>query len=395
MNDFTFQNTTKVLFGRHQLDAFVAEVAAAGERALLVYGGGSVKRTGVYDQVAGALHAAGVQTFDLAGVEPNPRHTTVNRGAAIVRENGIDSVLAIGGGSAIDCAKGVSALVPAATDDVWDIVEKRVEVGDTLPVFAVVTIAATGSEMDASAVISNMDKNVKSGFYSRGVRPRAALENPEYTFTVPRYQTACGSVDIMSHVMDVSYFSAEDRMDMLRRVQEDVMATVYKYAPVAFEEPENYEARANLMWAASWALNSFTTCGIRQHTVAHAMEHELSAHYDITHGHGLAILIPHWMEHMLAQDEAVVAPVFARFGERVLGLAPSGDASADARAAIAALREFFFTTLGLASRLSELGIDDEKFALMAAAACDAKGGRLHGLTDLTAADVEAIYRAAL
>ena len=125
------------------------------------------------------------------------------------------------------------------------------------------------------------------------------------------------------------------------------------------------------------------------------MEHELSAHYDITHGHGLAILIPHWMEHMLAQDEAVVAPVFARFGERVLGLAPSGDAAADARAAIAALREFFFTTLGLASRLSELGIDDEKFALMAAAACDAKGGRLHGLTDLTAADVEAIYRAAL
>lgn len=395
MNDFTFQNTTKVLFGRHQLQAFAAEVASAGPRTLLVYGGGSVKRTGVYDQVSKALHDAGVETFDLGGVEPNPRHTTVNRGAAIVRENAIHSVLAIGGGSAIDCAKGVSALVPAPTDDIWDIVEKRTQIGDTLPVFAVVTIAATGSEMDASAVISNMDKKVKSGFYSRGVRPRAALENPEYTFTVPRYQTACGSIDIMSHVLDVSYFSAEDRMDMLRRVQEELMSTVYKFAPIAFEEPENYDARANLMWAASWALNSFTTCGIRQHTVAHAMEHELSAHYDITHGHGLAILIPHWMEYMLGQDEATVAPVFARFGERVLKVAPTGNTAKDARGAIAALRTFFFETLELASRLSELGIDDSKLALMADAACSAKGGRLHGLTDLDAADVEAIYRAAL
>ena len=395
MNDFTFQNTTKVLFGRHQLQAFAAEVAAAGPRTLLVYGGGSVKRTGVYDQVSHALREAGVETFDLSGVEPNPRHTTVNRGAGIVRQNGIDSVLAIGGGSAIDCAKGIAALVPSPTDDIWNIVEKRTQIGNTLPVFAVVTIAATGSEMDASAVISNMDKNVKSGFYSRGMRPRAALENPEYTFTVPRYQTACGSIDIMSHVLDVSYFSAEDRMDMLRRVQEEVMSTVYKFAPIAFEEPENYEARANLMWAASWALNSFTTCGIRQHTVAHAMEHELSAHYDITHGHGLAILIPHWMEYMLGQDEVTVAPVFARFGERVLQIAPTGDMADDARGAIAALRAFFFETLGLSSRLSELGIDDSKLALMAAAACDAKGGHLHGLTDLDAADVEAIYRAAL
>lgn len=395
MNDFSFQNTTKVLFGRDQLKNFAPEVAAAGRRTLLVYGGGSVKRCGIYDQVAGALHDAGVETFDLGGVEPNPRHTTVNRGAAIVRENGIDSVLAIGGGSAIDCAKGIAALALAETDDIWDIVEKRAQIGRTIPVFTVVTIAATGSEMDASAVISNMDTHIKSGFYSRAVRPRVTLENPEYTFTVPRYQTACGSIDIMSHVMDVSYFSAEDRMDMLRRVQEEIMATVYRYAPVAYAEPDNYEARANLMWASSWALNSFTTCGIRQNTVAHAMEHELSAQYDITHGHGLAILIPHWMEYMLRADGATVAPIFARFGERVLGLDPAADAATGAYAAIEALRVFFFETLGLKSRLSDLGIDDSKFALMAAAACDAKGGKLHGLTDLYPSDVEAIYRAAL
>lgn len=388
MRDFVFHNTTKVYFGKDQLKHLPEELEKYGKRVLLVYGGGSVKRSGLYDRIQKLLKD--FELFDLPGVEPNPRHTTVNRGAKLCRENGVDVVLAIGGGSSIDCAKAVAATTLAETDDVWDLVEGRVPYPKALPVCVVLTIAATGSEMDRGAVISNMEKNVKRSIHGEMLRPRVTFEDPELTYTVPAYQTACGSVDIMSHVFDVAYFTAQEEYDMLKRIQEEILITVLKFAPVAIREPDNYEARANLMWASSWALNDFLYGGVAQQVACHAMDHELSAFYDITHGHGLAILTPRWLRYILDAD---TAPMIRRFGVRCMGVDPLLSDKEGAEAAVAALEHFFFETLGLKSRLSDLGIDDSKFPQMAANAC--KGGVIASVKPLNQQDVENIFRMCL
>ncbi len=390
MNDFVFSNSTKVYFGKDQMHHLPEEVGRFGNRVLVVYGGGSVKRNGTYDAVMNPLHEAGIQTFELAGVEPNPRHTTVNRGAQICRDNDIDVVLAIGGGSAIDCSKAIAATTLADTDDVWDLVERKVPYTEALPIMVVLTMAATGSEMDSSAVISNMEKNVKSGIAGEMVRPTVTFENPEFSFTVPAYQTACGSVDIMDHVLDTAYLNSRGQMDMLNRMQEQLVATVVKWAPVALAEPTNYDARANLMWASSWALNGFISQHLGQDAVVHAMEHELSAYYDLTHGHGIAILLPRWLEYILSD---ATAPTIARLGIACFGVDASLDTMDAAKATIEAISTFCFTTLGLKSTLTEMGIGEENFEVMAKAAC--KGRTLHGITDITPEDVVNIYRMCL
>ena len=390
MNDFTFHNPTKVLFGKNQIQHLPEELKNFGSRVLLVYGGGSIKRSGLYDKLMNLMNEAGLTVLELPGVEPNPRHTTVNKGVRICRDNHIDVILAVGGGSTIDCAKAVSATTFAPTDNVWDIVERKVSFDKALPIVTVVTIAATGSEMDTGAVISNMDLNIKSGLGGPLVRPKVTFEDPEFTFTVPAYQTACGSFDIMSHIFDVAYFSTQDQMDMLERIQEEVLKTVVKFAPVALSQPDNYEARANLMWASSWALNDFLYCGVRQMTSCHAMEHELSAYYDITHGLGLAILTPRWLEYIL--DE-VTAPKIAQFGRNVMDIAPTGNTMEDAKAAVDALADFCYNTLGLESHLSALGIGEENFDKMAQAAC--RGGELKGFKSLKKEDIIHIYRMCL
>ncbi|MBO4886726.1 MAG: iron-containing alcohol dehydrogenase [Firmicutes bacterium] len=390
MNDFTFQNPTKVLFGRNQLEHLPEELKNFGTRVLMVYGGGSIKRNGLYDKLMGLMTGAGLTVFELPGVEPNPRHTTVNKGVAICRENDVEVILAVGGGSTIDCAKGIAATTLSSSDNVWDLVEHKVSYTEALPIVTVVTIAATGSEMDTGAVISNMDLNIKSGIGSPICRPKVTFEDPELTFTVPAYQTACGSFDIMSHIFDVAYFSNQPQMDMLERIQEEVLKTVVKYAPVAIAEPDNYEARANLMWASSWALNDFLYCGVRQMTACHAMEHELSAYYDITHGLGLAILTPRWLAYILDEN---TAPKIRQFGVRVMGIEATDDVMSDARKAIDALADFCFKTLGLESHLSSLGIGEENFEKMAQAAC--RGGELYSFKNLKKEDIVNIYRMCL
>lgn len=391
MRDFVFQNKTKVYFGKEQMSHLGEEVARFGNRVLLVYGGGSIKRTGLYDRVMAELQKAGMTVFELPGVEPNPRHTTVNRGAAICKKEGIDVLLAVGGGSTIDATKGIAAAAKYEGDDVWDLVSHKATVTESLPIVTVLTLAATGSEMDGGCVISNVDTNEKYGYFAPDNNPDVSFLDPTNTFTVSAYQTASGSADIMSHVFDVAYFSLHPSMDMLRRIQEEVLKTVVKFAPVAIAKPDDYEARANLMWASSWALNSFLYDGWFQATVCHAMEHELSAFYDITHGHGLAILTPRWLRYVLNEK---TAPVIQRFGINVMGCDIGLTMMEGANAAIDALETFFFETLGLKSRLSDLGIDDKNFALMAKKACG-QNGVLHGFTDLTPADVEKIYRMCL
>ena len=389
MYNFIFQNTTKIYFGENQLGHLGEELKNYGNRVLLTYGGGSIKKIGLYDKVMKELKEAGLKVFELSGIEPNPRHTTVNKGADICKREKVDVLLAVGGGSTIDCTKVIAAAAFYEGDS-WDLVTHKAPVTKALPVFSVLTLAATGSEMDSGGVISNLDTNEKYGLLHPLLQPKVSFLDPTNTYSVSAFQTACGSADILSHVFDVFYFTNAPKMEMVDRVMEDVIKTVVKYAPVAINEPTNYEARANLMWASSWALNGFLQTGGFQAASCHAMEHELSAYYDITHGLGLAILTPRWMEYIL--DDST-APQFKKFGVNVFGVDASLPDIEGAKKAITILSEFLFVTLGLQKNLTEIGIDDTNFTAMAANAC--QGETMHGFKLLTPGDVEKIYRMCL
>ena len=389
MNDFVFQNTTKVYFGKDQLSHLAEEIKSYGSRVLLTYGGGSIKRIGLYDKIMNILEGAGITVFELSGIEPNPRHTTVNKGAYICKEEGVDVLLAVGGGSTIDCTKAIAAAVYYDGDS-WDLVKQKAPVTKALPILTVLTLAATGSEMDCGGVISNMDTNEKLGLVHPLLQPKVSFLDPTNTFSVSAFQTACGAADILSHIFDVNYFTAQDKMDMTDRIQEEVIRTVVKFAPIAVKEPENYEARANLMWASTWALNGFLNNGVSQAATCHMMEHELSAFYDITHGLGLAILTPRWMEYIL---DDTTASQFKKFGVNIFGVDDSLPDMDGAKKAIHRLSDFLFGELGLQSRLSDIGIDDGKFAVMAEKAC--AGGLLNGYKTLAPKDVEEIFRMCL
>lgn len=388
MQDFIYSNKTKIYFGKDQLKNLSEEIKRFGKKVLLVYGGGSIKRIGLYDKVINELSKADAQVVELSGVEPNPRHTTVNKGAAICKKENIDVLLAVGGGSTIDCTKAIAAAAKYDGDDCWDLVTHKAEVSETMPIISVLTLSATGSEMDGGCVISNVETNEKYGYFAIDNNPDVSFLDPTNTYTVNAYQTASGSADIMSHIFDVAYFSKQDEMDMLIRVQEEVLTTVVKYAPIAIEKPDDYDARANLMWASSWALNGFLFDGLSQETVCHRMEHELSAFYDITHGHGLAILTPRWLSYILNKE---TAPRIKRFGVNVLGVDDSLNEMDGAKEAIRQLEKFFFEELKLQSKLSDLGIGEENFTLMAKKACGQKG-KIEAFTTLYPEDVEKIFR---
>ncbi|MCP8386572.1 iron-containing alcohol dehydrogenase [Clostridioides difficile] len=390
MNDFIFHNPDKVYFGKNQLEHLSEELLKFGKKVLLVYGGGSIKKNGLYDSIVTIAKNSGIELFELSGVEPNPRHSTVNKGAAICKKENISVVLAAGGGSTIDCAKGIAAAALTENADVWSLVSNGVWVTEALPVVAILTNAATGSEMDAWGVISNMDTNEKIGLGGTALIPRAAFENPEYSYTLPSYQTACGAFDIFNHILDNYYLAGEATFDLLLEMQEAVMRTVVKWTPVAMKEPENYEARANLMWASSMALNSILDGGTVHGCACHFMEHELSAYYDITHGHGLAIVTPRWLTYILNET---TAPAIYRLGVKVFGISENLSAMDGAKKAIEAVTEFCFDTLGLQPNLSDLGIDEKHFKVMAEHAC--AGGLITGPKELTPADVEEIFRMCL
>lgn len=390
-NDFSFQNTTKIHFGRNALSKLSSEIIRYSDSVLLVYGGRSVKKYGLYDKVVYELKKENITVYDYDLVKPNPRHTDINIGGKMCRDNNIGAVLAIGGGSAIDSAKAIAGLVCSDTDDCWDLVIAKKPITKALPIFAVPTMASTGSEMDASCVISNLETEEKKGYNGPALRPTVTFDDPVNTFTVPAYQTACGAVDIMAHTIDTKYFSRDDKMDMLYRMMDEHLKTVAVWAPVAVAEPENYEARSNLLWAAAWALNSFMTCGVRQAASVHAMEHELSAVYDITHGHGIAILMPRWMRYILNEE---TAPQLARMAYRVYDIPEDTPVMEAAEKAIECTEKLFFETLGLKSRLSELDIDDSRFEEMAKNACGASGV-IKGFVELTPEDVVEIFRMCL
>lgn len=362
MSEFVYNIPTKVCFGKGQISNLPDIINQYGKRVLIVYGGGSIKRNGIYDTVIKMLDDAGIYHNELSGVEPNPRLTTVKKGIELCRNDNIDLLLPIGGGSTIDCSKAIAAGY-YYDGDPWDFFEGKANIGQTLPIVVILTIAATGSEMDGCAVISNMDTNEKKEVLVPQLYPKASILDPTYTMSVPRYQTAAGSADIMSHVFE-EYFDGSVHFYMLDRMMEGLLKTVTHYGPIACEHPDNYEARENLMWAAGWAINGFIGAGGNSRWPCHAMEHQLSAFYDVTHGHGLAVIIPVWMRYILC-DKTVER--FANYGRNVFGII-NDDPYKTANEAIDKTEEIF-KQMGLKLSLRDLGItDDSKFDVMAAQA---------------------------
>lgn len=388
MNDFIYDIPVKVYFGENQLCHLGEELSKYGKRVLVTYGGGSIKKTGLYDDIMAEIRKAGVTAFELSGIEPNPRISSVREGARICKENEIDVLLAVGGGSTLDATKWMAAGA-CADHDPWDFFSKWSPVERALPVITILTLSATGSEMNAGGVISNPETQDKIGRVARPLLPKASFLDPSLTFTVSPYQTACGAADMMSHIMEV-YFNTEPDLYLLDGFMEGLMKTVLKFAPVAMEKPDHYEARANLMWASSWAINGFINGGKQQEWSCHPMEHELSAIYDITHGLGLAILTPRWLTHCL--DESTVSR-YVSFGVNVFGLDRNQEPMTIARQSIEALSNFLFHTLGLKSTFTEIGITPKDFPVMARKACG--GSVLQGFKPLSQSDIEKIFNMCL
>jgi len=322
---------------------------------LLVYGGGSIKKMGLYDKAMSILKEAGLEVFELPGIEPNPRIQSVRKGVEICKSEGIEMVLAIGGGSTIDASKVIAA--GALYDgDAWDLVLDPKKIDKVLPVYSVLTLAATGSEMNKNAVISDLTKNEKWGTGSQNFKPKMSILDPTYTYSVSKKQTAAGTADIMSHTFE-NYFTKVQGIGLQKNLGEALLKTLIQYGPLAYNEPENYDARANLMWCSSWGLNGLTSLGASVGWSAHPMEHELSAFYDVTHGEGLAILTPPWMEYCMKKDPSTTADI-ARMGRNVFGVIEEDDTEA-AKKAVEALRKFLFEDLHIPSSLRAIGINDK------------------------------------
>lgn len=393
MNDFQFQNTTKVYFGKDQLQYLHKEVLKYGDKVLIAHGGDFIKNSSLYSKVISELKSNNIEVYELGAVEPNPRHTTVNKGVVLCKKHSIQTVLAIGGGSTIDCCKAIAATALSETNNIWDLVEGKVSWQDALAVIAMPTIASTGSEMDKSCVIANVEKGIKSGINGEAIRPKAAFLDPTNTFTVPARQTACGGFDIMAHLFDMNYFVNAPKYPLQFNVVETVLKTVRTQLPIAIKEPENYEARATMLWAASWALNSFCTSGFKTQPSLHALE-QFSSSYDLTHGLGLAIIMPKWMKYLLDKDDSV-ADDFARFGINVMNVEDGKDKKAVAYKTIEALQNFIKDELGLPVYLSQIGIDDSKFDEMKVKACGGKESLPLAYRPLTQEDCFNIYKMCL
>ncbi|MBO5336852.1 MAG: iron-containing alcohol dehydrogenase [Lachnospiraceae bacterium] len=356
MNNFRYHAYTDIRFGKGQVNCLPELVAPHGKKVLMVYGGGSIRKNGLYDKVKELL--ADFEVFELGGVEPNPKITSVREGAAICKKEKIDVVLAVGGGSTIDAAK-VMAAAAYYEGEPWDLVVDSSKIGKVLPIVTILTLAATGSEMNKNAVISNMETNEKLGTSSHYFKPQASICDPEYLYSLPAMQTAAGTADIMSHIFE-QYFQKDSGAFISDRFAESLLQACIKYCPIALKEPDNYEARANLMWASTQALNSLISCGKGGAWTCHPIEHELSAYYDITHGVGLAIVTPRWMRYIL-KDETVEK--FAEYGRNVWSITEE-DAYKCANMAIDATEQFF-KDCGIPMTLREIGIDESKIDIMA------------------------------
>ncbi|NLP51032.1 iron-containing alcohol dehydrogenase [Bacillus sp. RO1] len=387
MDNFTFYNPTKLIFGKGQLETLPQEMEAYGKNVLLVYGGGSIKRSGLYDNVINTLHKAGATITELAGVEPNPRLSTVRKGIELCNENQIDFLLAVGGGSVIDCTKAIAA--GAKYDgDVWDIVLRKHIATEALPFGTVLTLAATGSEMNAGSVITNWETNEKYGWGSPVTFPKFSILDPVNTFTVPKDHTVYGIVDMMSHVLE-QYFHQTTNTPLQDRMCEAVLTTVMETAPKLLEDLESYEHRETILFNGTIALNGMLQMGYRGDWATHGIEHAVSAIYDIPHAGGLAILFPNWMEHVMDANLGR----FKQLAVRVFGVQDNG--SSDKEIALEGIRRLreFWSSLGAPTRLADYDIDGKNIDKMAEHVMSR--GAVGNFKSLSHEDVTSILKASL
>ncbi len=413
MNDFTFHLPTRFVFGRGVTDRVGTELAALGfSRALIVYGGGSVVRTGTLDRVKASLDAAGIEHVELGGVRPNPEIGLVRTGIELARERKVDLILPVGGGSAMDASKAIALGVPY-DGDVWDFFRKRAVATEHVPVGCVVTIPASGSEASASCVMSNDAEHLKCGYNTELNRPVIAFLDPELTFTLPPYQTAASVTDMMAHIME-RFFSGQPAAPVTDNIACGMLRAAVEMAPRALADPEDYDARANLMWIGTLAhcglagLGTGVPGGRDGDWTCHGMEHELSA-FDtkITHGAGLAVLFPAWMRYVWREHPER----FLEFGSQVFGIEPVDPAVDDlsdideeitperavADAVEATIDELqaFFTSIGMPSRLSEFGMTEDDIEKLMPGLAINRGERFGSFKQLTLDDARTIYRSAL
>ncbi len=387
MRKFEFYNPTKLIFGQGTLEALKTEVPKYGKNVLLMYGGGSIKRSGLYDKVVAELSSIGATVTELSGVEPNPRLSTVHKGVDLCREHNIDLVLAVGGGSVLDCAKAVA--VGAKYDgDMWDFVERKAAAQDALPLGTVLTMAATGSEMNNGSVITNEVTKEKMGWGSVHAYPAFSILDPENTFSLPRDQTVYGMVDIMSHVLE-HYFHTDGNTPVQDGFCETLLRTVIETAPKLIEDLNNYELRETIMYCGTMALNGMVSMGFAGDWATHNIEHAVSAVYDIPHGGGLAILFPQWMKYNLSTNPAR----FRQLAVNVFGVDPAGKTDEEiGLEGIEALRNFW-DSIGAPKTLGDYDVDDSEIGSMADKAV--RFGAFGNFRKLEREDVVEIYKMAL
>lgn len=385
---FTYQNPTQLVFGAGTISQLGEVVREHGKKALLVTGGGSVKRNGTFERAVSSMKAAGVSVVECAGVEPNPRLSTVVRGAGIARSEGCDVVVALGGGSTMDAAKVMAASV-FYEGDPWDMMfhvkENRKVPDRALPIITVPTLAATGSEMNAGAVITDEKTTIKSFVTARCMYPRAAVVDPELTVSVPQDQTAFGICDLMTHVTE-SYFNGVDGTPLQDRFAEGVVLTAMEWGPRAIANGDDLEARAQVQWASVVALNGWVQVGCMAAFPVHMIEHTLSAHHDIAHGAGLAVVNPAWMRFAAQSRPAR----FAQFAERIFRLPLKHVEDKDAAAEGIDLFEAFLRSIGCPTRLSQAGIGDallDRYAHDTLLVAHDAEGHLPGRPPMSEADI--------
>ena len=353
MNNFTFYSPTKFVFGR-DAESRTGELAKhfGATRVLIVYGGGSIVRSGLLARVEASLEAAGISFVELPGVQPNPIDTKVREGIELGRKEGIDFILPIGGGSPIDTAKAIAVGIPYE-GDFWDFYLGKAEPAAAVPVATVLTIPAAGSEGSGDSVITQKDGMNKLAIGTELLRPKFSIMNPEITFTLPASQTGYGITDMIAHILE-RYFTNTPNVEVTDRVAEGLLISIMNEAPKVFANPEDYDARANIMWAGTIAHNGLCGVGREEDWITHSMEHEISAWDDkIAHGAGLAVLFPAWMTYMAEHNPGKVA----QLGERIFGIAPGGDPKETALQAAKCLRSFF-NSIGMPSSLREFGIQE-------------------------------------
>lgn len=391
MYNFEYYTPTFIEFGKKSEEKVAQLIKAQnGKKVLIHYGGHSAKKSGLIDKIEKLLTEENIPYVELGGVLPNPRLSLVYKGIELAKKENVDFILAVGGGSVIDSAKAIGYGI-ANEGDVWDFYAQKRVTDKCAPVGVVLTIAAAGSEMSNSSVITNDETGLKRSYHTEISRPRFAIMNPEFTMTLPEYQTACGCTDIMMHTME-RYFTAGETMELTDKIAESVMQIVLKNAPILLEQPDNYESRAEVMWAGSLSHNGLTGCGIKSKDFAtHMLEHELGGVYDVAHGAGLAAVWGSWARYVYKE----CLGRFKKFAINVMNVKEVGSDEEIALKGIEAMEKFYHS-IGMPTSIKELGLElsDADIEKLADQCCDACGGHKGSAKVLYREDIVKIYKMA-